>query len=288
MKPAKFAFARPASLAEAVSTLASAPEDSKVIAGGQSLIPVMNFRLAEPPCLIDVTRIPEIAGIAEAGDAILIGATTRTRAVETSSLVKEELPVLSHAASWVGHVQIRSRGTVGGSIAHGDPAAEMAAMATLLDAEMTVVGPAGTRTVAADSFFEGMMTTVIEPDEILTAIRFPKTDADQAWGFSEYAQRHGDFALAGAACIASSTRPRIVAFGPTDRAVRCSDAEQMLAESDFSPASITEAAVRAMNEVSAQADVYSDEAAHRVRLVRPMVERALRQAIQRKGTDRDL
>jgi carbon-monoxide dehydrogenase medium subunit len=284
MKPAKYAFARPTTVEEAIATLAQAPEDSKVIAGGQSLVPVMNFRLAEPPCLIDITRIPELHRLDADDEGIRVGATTPTRSLETSQVVAARLPVLAHAASWVGHVQIRNRGTVGGSISHADPAAELAAIATLLDAEMTLTSTRGTRRVHAPEFFEGMMTTSLQPDEILTEVYFPTRSFSRgSWGFSEYAQRHGDFALAGAACVVSEGQARIVAFGPTDKAMRCADAELMLASATLAESSVREVATRAMEEVAQRADVYSDEAAHRVRMVRPMVERALRQALQREG-----
>jgi CO/xanthine dehydrogenase FAD-binding subunit len=180
-------------------------------------------------------------------------------------------------------VQIRNRGTVGGSIAHADPAAELAAVATLLDAEMTLVSTRGSRRVRADEFFAGMMTTVIEPDELLAEIRFPELGDDATWGFSEYAQRQGDFALAGAACVLSTSEARIVAFGAGDRALRCPAAEQLVMASNLDTSMVSEAAEQAMREVSERTDVYSDEAAYRVRMTRPMVERALRQALQQKG-----
>jgi CO/xanthine dehydrogenase FAD-binding subunit len=283
MKPAKFAFVRPDSLQEAVAVLAAAPEDSKIIAGGQSLVPVMNFRLAAPPCLVDITRISEISGISREAGALRVGATTRTRSLEVSPAVAADIPLLAHAASWVGHVQIRNRGTVGGSVAHADPAAELAAIATLLDAEMTLVSARGSRQVSAADFFEGMMTSAVEPDEILTEVRFPVPVDGATWGFSEYAQRHGDFALAGAACVVAPSQTRIVTFGPTDKAVRCTRAELLLAGATLDDETITAAAATAHQEISERAEVWSDEAAHRVRLIRPMVERALRQAAKLEG-----
>ncbi|MDF1605826.1 xanthine dehydrogenase family protein subunit M [Nocardioides sp. YIM 152315] len=283
MKPSKFEYVRPATLQEALSALAEAPDDSKVIAGGQSLVPVMNFRLAAPECLIDITRIPELTGLSWTDGGLRVGATTRTRALELSELATKQLPVLAHAASWVGHMQIRNRGTVGGSIAHGDSAAELPAMCVLLDAEVSVASTRGTRRLDADDFFEGMLTTAVESDEILTEVRFPALTSPSTWGFSEYAQRHGDFALAGAACVVGPDEARVVVFGPTDRAMRCRQAEELISGSALNNGLIVDAAAAAAEEISRHADIYSDEAEHRVRIVRPMVERALRQAHEREG-----
>jgi carbon-monoxide dehydrogenase medium subunit len=196
-------------------------------------------------------------------------------------------PILAHAAHWVGHVQIRNRGTVGGSVAHGDPAAEMPAMCVLVDAEITLTGPTGSRVVRAADFFTGFLSTAVGPDELLTEIGFPLPGVHSRWGFSEFAQRRGDFALAGAGCVldAEDASARIVAFGPTDRPIRCHAAEDVVRERGFvlSPDTVRLAAAAAVDEVRTRMSVADSETLHRFDLVEPMVTRALQQAAATLG-----
>jgi aerobic carbon-monoxide dehydrogenase medium subunit len=283
VKPGPFDYIRPETVVEAVQVLGQAYE-AKVLAGGQSLVPVMNFRLAEPPLLVDINALDEIGGIDVIGGRLRIGAITRMRQLERSEVVASHIPVLAHAAGWVGHVQIRNRGTVGGSIAHGDPSAEVPAMCVLLDAEMTLQSEQGSRVVSAQDFFEGLMTTVLEPEELLTEIHVPLPAPAALWGFSEYAQRHGDFALAGAACVIdeASGQARVVAFGPSSTAIRCTSAEAVLATGSLSDVTPAAAAEAALADVEAVTDRSSAEARHRALVVGLMVRNAVTQCVQRK------
>src|ERR1700704_1979921 len=195
MKPAPFRYARAGSLAEAVALLAAAPGDTKLLAGGQSLVPMLNMRLVRPAVLVDVNSVRELAGIAPTADGGLrIGALTRHAELTASPAVIERAPLLAEAARHVGHAAIRNQGTLGGSLAHADPAAELPAALLALDARVHVTGPRGAREIAADAFFLGLLTTALEADEILTAIEVPAQPP--GWGFVEIARRPGDFALA--------------------------------------------------------------------------------------------
>jgi carbon-monoxide dehydrogenase medium subunit len=287
LKPPAFDYIRPSSVAEAVAALAAAPEESKVLAGGQSLVPLMNFRLAEPTTIVDINDVAGLSFIDPGSRVLRIGALTRTRQLELSQVAANLFPILAHAAHWVGHVQIRNRGTVGGSVAHGDPAAEMPAMCVLLDAEIMLTGPTGSRVVRAADFFTGFLSTAIAPDELLTEIGFPLPGPRARWGFSEFAQRRGDFALAGAGCLldADTSSAQIVAFGPTDRPMRCHAAEAVIRERDFvlSPDTVRIAAIAAVDEVRTRMSVDDSETRHRFDLVEPMVTRALQQAAATPG-----
>ncbi len=200
MKAAPFDYVAPASLDEAVAVLAGAEGEAKVLAGGQSLVPVLAFRLARPGLLVDLNRIPGLSYVRELeGGGLAIGAMTRTHELEVSPLVAGRWPLARAAAPHIGHRQIRNRGTVGGSIAHADPAAELPAVALASDALLTVRGPHGERTIPAGEFFVSVFTTVLEPGEVLTEIRVPAAAPGTGSAFVEVSRRHGDFALAGAA-----------------------------------------------------------------------------------------
>ncbi|MFZ0128713.1 MAG: FAD binding domain-containing protein [Candidatus Dormiibacterota bacterium] len=282
MKPAPFQYSRPSSVAEAVTILAAAPDDSKVLAGGQSLIPLMNFRLVQPRVIVDVNYISGLAGIRLDQEQLSLGALTRVRALEQSSELAQRFPLLVAASRWVGHVQIRNRGTVGGTIAHADPAAEIPAICMLTDAVMRVASSGGTRTIPADDFFRGFLTTALHPDEMLVEIVMPLPPMGTGWGFTEYAQRRGDFALAGAACLVRNglegAAVQIVAFGPGRRAVRCHTAESVFKERDIAEDSIRTAAAMAVDEVREE-PTNDPETAYRYELVGPMVVRSLQQAL---------
>jgi len=200
MKPPAFSYYRPDSLDEALALLAEHGPDAKPLAGGQSLVPAMNFRLARPAVLIDLNRIASLAGIEPAPDgSIRIGAMTRQRAVERSATVAQHAPLLSRAVPWIAHPQIRTRGTIGGSLAHADPASELPCIAATCQAELRVLGPSGERQIAAADFFQGPLTTALAEDELILEVRLPAWPAGRKWAFSEFARRPGDFALAGVA-----------------------------------------------------------------------------------------
>jgi len=227
MKPPRFEYHAPSTLAEALGLLDEHGDEAKVLAGGQSLVPLMNFRLARPDRVVDLNGVAELAGLREEDGGLLIGAMTRTAALETSPSVAARAPLLRDAVRFVGHFQIRNRGTVGGSVAHADPAAELPAAFLALGATFTAASKSGTRTIAADDFFWGHFTTALQADEILTEIRVPAT-AGRGYGFAELARRPGDFALGGVACVLGEA-PRVVAFGLVARPVRLASAETQAA-----------------------------------------------------------
>jgi CO/xanthine dehydrogenase FAD-binding subunit len=195
MKPAKFTYYAPNSLAEACEMLAEHGEEGKVIAGGQSLVPVMNFRLAQPASLIDINNIDELAGIRNEGDLLIIGALARHAEIERSELIAQSCPILVEAAGHIGHLPIRERGTIGGSLANADPAAEWSLMACLLDAEIAILSQRGRREVSAGEFIQSVYTTDLEADELVTEISFPQLDRNEGWSLKQVRRRVGDFAI---------------------------------------------------------------------------------------------
>ncbi|MBI3964102.1 MAG: FAD binding domain-containing protein, partial [Chloroflexi bacterium] len=197
MKPASFEYFAPTSLDEAIALLSQHGEDAKVLAGGQSLVPLMNMRLARPGVIVDLNRVSGLDYVREHDGGLAFGAITRQRVAERSDLVRARNPLLAEAIPFIGHTAIRNRGTVGGSIAHADPASELPAVAAALDAEMVIRGPEGERVATPDEFFLGYLTTAIEPTEILTEVRFPAWPAGAGWCFLELSRRHGDFAIVG-------------------------------------------------------------------------------------------
>ena len=202
MKPAPFEYHRPDSVDEALALLAEHGYEAKLLAGGQSLVPAMNFRLAQPAVLIDLNRVAGLDAIAESGGGLRIGAMTRQRAAERSPLVAARAPLITETLPFVAHPQIRSRGTIGGSIAHADPAGELPAVMLALGAHVHLRGPGGTRTVEAADFFTGLFGTALEADEMLVAVEIPAAAPRAGWAFDEVSRRHGDYALAGvAACV---------------------------------------------------------------------------------------
>ncbi len=213
MKPSAFEYHAPRRADEAVRLLAELGDEAKVLAGGQSLIPMLSRRLAVFEHLVDVGRIDELAGIERRDGELWVGAGTTEAAIERSPEVAAAAPLLARATPLIGHVQIRNRGTVGGSIAHADPAAEYPAVALALEAEMEVLSPRGRRTVAAADFFTGLWSTALAPDELLAGVRFPTWTGRCGFAVEEFARRHGDFAVAGAAVG--------LAVGPDDRVSRC-------------------------------------------------------------------
>ena len=218
MKPAPFSYYRTRSVPETVAMLAELGDGAKILAGGQSLVPMMNFRLARPAALVDVTRIPGLEYLRASPDGLRIGALTRHRTVELcrDPAVLDGFGVLPRSARWIGHYPIRARGTFGGSIAHADPAAEWCLLAVLLGANVILTGPAGVRSVPAGEFFEGFYTTSAEPEEMITELHFPQTARRAA--LTEFAQRQGDFAVVAAAVSVNLGEPG--PSGPACRSVR--------------------------------------------------------------------
>ncbi|MES1149649.1 MAG: FAD binding domain-containing protein, partial [Bradyrhizobium guangdongense] len=195
MKPARFEYVAPATVGAAVEALLAANGEGKLLAGGQSLLPLLNFRMARPAVLIDLNGIKELSFIELRGESVVIGALTRHREIEHSPLIASRLPVMSAAMRHVAHLAIRNRGTIGGSLSHADPAAELPMMAMFYAAHLTVQGPTGRRTIAAKDFFVDALTNCLEPEEIVVEIEFPILQHD-GWAFEEVARRFGDFALA--------------------------------------------------------------------------------------------
>jgi carbon-monoxide dehydrogenase medium subunit len=278
MKLPAFDYDRPGNLAEAVAILA-ADEGARPMSGGQSLIPVLAFRLAEPTRLVDLRGIAEMKGIEIDGGGVRLGALVRWRDIEDDARLLTAHPLLAEAISHVAHYQIRNRGTVGGSLAHADPAAEMPGIAVACDAVLTVAGAAGTRTVAAGDFFLGPLATALEPGEILVEVRLPAWPAGRRWGFREFARRRGDFALAGIALFFDEADGRarnvhIGVIGTGDRPQRLGAAEAVLEGNAVTPETIR--AVGAA--VSAAVDMHDDvhaSAAYREALAGALAERAL-------------
>jgi aerobic carbon-monoxide dehydrogenase medium subunit len=198
VKPASFDYHRPDTIEQAVSLLAELGEDAKILAGGQSLVPMLSMRLAYFDHLIDISRLNELQGIERRGQELWIGAGTTEATVGADAQVRQAVPLLTRVTPFVGHFQIRNRGTLGGSIAHADAAGEYPAVALTLDAVIEVLSPRGRREIAAADFFTGLWETTMEPDEVLTGVRFPLWNSRSGFSVHEFARRHGDFAIAGA------------------------------------------------------------------------------------------
>ena len=217
MKPPRFDYVRPASVDEAIEVLAEHGDDARVLAGGQSLVAMLNMRLLAPEVIIDISRVPELATIARTGDAIEIGAAVTQAAVQRFDGLAVHLPLIARALPFVGHYQTRARGTVCGSIAHADPSSELPLCLAALDGEVVLGSARGTRTIAAADFQRDVLTTACEPDEIIVAIRFPLHAPGDGCAFTEFGIRHGDFAIVAVAVVASETRVRAGIGGCADR-----------------------------------------------------------------------
>jgi carbon-monoxide dehydrogenase medium subunit len=234
MKPAPFEYHRPTSLAETFDLLDRYGDDGRLLAGGQSLVPALNLRLATPRAVIDINRLPDLAAIRVTAEGLVIGALARQEALERSPLVREHAPLIAAALPHVGHPAIRARGTIGGSLALADPAAELPACAVALGATIRVARRDGARAIGADEFFRGIYTTALAPGEIVTEILVPRLASGWRWGFEELARRHGDFALAGLAAgvridAGVVAEARLVFLGVGTRPVRARRAEAGLA-----------------------------------------------------------
>jgi len=272
MIPASFDYEVADSAAHALSLLAEHGEDAKLLAGGHSLLPMMKVRLAQPAVLIDIARITELSGIKIEGDEIVIGATTRHAELAESELLRAEVPILAYAAAQVGDPQIRHRGTIGGSVAHADAAADLPGALLALDATFVVRGSAGARSVPAAEFFKGFFETALEPGELLTEIQVPKPAAPAAWSFQKFNKRAIDFAMVGVAVQGRSVA--LINMGSTP--LRATAVESALA----SGASIADAAALAAEGTNAGSDIHASKA-YREHLARVLVRRALEEASTR-------
>jgi len=273
-------YIRPKTVKEAIGVLVAYNGEAKLIAGGQSLMPMLAFRLLAPKILVDVSRLPGLNQINIRPDGIRLGALTTWRDIERHAALKTAHPLLAAAISHVAHYQIRNRGTVGGSLAHSDPASEFPALVTTCDADVVVHGPGGERTVKGAEFVLGAMTTSLGPDEMITEIRFPVWPKTRRWGFEEFARRRGDFAMAAAAVfydLDASNRavdPHIGIIGEAERAIRLTQVEDFLAGRTIDRDVIAKA--RAMGEEAAQtSDDIHTPAKYRKALIGTMIERAL-------------
>jgi carbon-monoxide dehydrogenase medium subunit len=234
VKPAPFRYLAPRTRAEALDALRRYGPDAKLLAGGQSLVPLLAMRLARPAVIIDLNRIGDLAYVRPARAGLAIGAMTRQRAAEDDPLIAARYPLMVAALRWVGHPQIRTRGTIGGSLAHADPAAELPAVAAVLGARFVLANARRERVVDAAGFFTGYLTTALEPDEMLTEIRLPPPPTRSGWAFTEVARRHGDFALVGAAVLlvgdgeGRCAEARLAFTGVGAGPVRVPEAERML------------------------------------------------------------
>jgi CO/xanthine dehydrogenase FAD-binding subunit len=275
-------YAAPATIAEAVDLLAEHQDEASVLAGGQSLIPLLALRLARPAVLIDINRVGELSGVSVTDGWVAIGAMTREYAAEESETVAGSVPLLAAALPLVGHEAIRSRGTIGGSMAHADPAAELPAVARALDAEFVVRSRSGDRVVPAAEWFEGYLATSRRDDEILVEVRFPAAGPDTGVAFQEVARRHGDFAIVGLAASLTLTdgaisHARLAFAGIADVPVRAADAEDLLAGERPSAELFEEAARRATADIDPPADL-NGSPEYRKKVAATLVRRALRAA----------
>jgi aerobic carbon-monoxide dehydrogenase medium subunit len=283
MKPSRFEFHAPSTIAEAVEILGAHADEAKLLAGGQSLVPLMSLRLAAFAHLIDLNRVEGLAGIQRANGHVRIGAMTRQATAEHDPTVASAVPLVARALPKVGHFQIRNRGTVGGSIAHADPASELPAVALATDAVIEAVGPGGTREISATDFFQGMWETALSPDEVLTAVRFPVRPETSGFAVEEVARRHGDFALCGAACAVTVegdavTRAAIAMFGVGSTPVRASAAEDALIAAG-TRADLAAIGREAAEPLSPSDDVHAT-GKYRKQVAAVVVRRALAKAIE--------
>jgi aerobic carbon-monoxide dehydrogenase medium subunit len=284
MKPAPFAYHAPSTVAEAVSALGEHGDDAKVLAGGQSLVPMMALRLARPTDLIDVNGVAELAGVRREIGCLVVGATVRHASLERDPEIGDSVPLLRLAAPRIGHFQIRSRGTLGGSLAHADAAAELPAVARALDAEILVRDPTGERTIPSAEFFETMFTTVLEPNELLTGVRFPVWEPGSGFSVEEIARRHGDFALAGAVCAVTITAGRIeraalAMFGMSSVPERLGALEESLTGAAVDGLDLGDVGEQGVAALDPPSDVHAT-GKYRKKIGAVLIRRALSSAIQ--------
>jgi len=288
MKPAPFAYVAPRGLAEALTLVREHGAEGKVLAGGQSLVPLLAMRLARPAVLIDLNRVSRLDYIRD-GREVRIGAMTRQRAAELSPLVRRRLPLLVEALGYVGHPQIRNRGTIGGTLAHADPSAELPAVLSALDGRVVLRSSRGTRMLGPEEFFLSYLTTALAADELLVEVRLPAHER-LGYAFVEVARRHGDYALVGVAVVVETddgriTRARVAFTGVGAVPVRIEELEQAVAGKPATDEVLSEAARIASARLDPEADIHAS-AEYRREVAGVLTERALRLAVDRAGKRR--
>ena len=284
MKPASFDYYAPTDIDEALDILTAHGDDAKLLAGGQSLMPMMNMRLATPQVVVDINRIPELSGIAQAPDGgLTLGAMTRQRTIERSSDIRQHCPVMADALPLLGHFQIRNRGTIGGSVVHADPAAELPAVLMALEAELVLRNAERQRVVPVDEFFVTFLTTATEPDELLTEIRLPAWSPAWGWNIQEVSRRQGDFALVGSVAMLQiddeeiCRAARLVLFGVGDTPVRVADAEASMIGQRLDDARLQTVAEIVTEALDPEGDIHAS-ATYRKEVGGVMARRTLQQA----------
>jgi carbon-monoxide dehydrogenase medium subunit len=286
VKPPPFEYVAAGSLEEALAALAEHGDEAKLLAGGQSLVPLLAFRLARPSVLVDLNGVAGLDRVELSGDALLLGSMARQRAVERLPGLRERCPLIVEAVELIGHVAIRNRGTVGGSLAHADPAAEWPTLAVVLEAELELAGPRGARTVPAGEFFVSYFTTALEPDEVLTGIRVPIPNGRTGSAFLELSRRHGDFALAGVGALVgldedgTAADVRLGLTGVGSRPVRPEAAEAVLRGRVPDAEALAEAAAAVAGEIEPTGDIHAS-AEYRRQLAVVLTRRALAAAVAR-------
>lgn len=285
MKLPSFDYACPTTITEAIALLATHGGEAKPIAGGQSLVPMLAFRLTAPMLLVDLRKLSELRHIKIADAGVTLGAMVRWRDILNEPALRQAQPLLVAAVEHIAHYQIRNRGTVGGSLAHADPAAELPGIAVTCAADIVARGGAGSRVIAAADFFRGALITALRPDEIVTEIRFPAWPRQRRYGFREFARRRGDFALTAAAVTFDEVEQkfrnvRVGAIGIGDRPIRLGAAEHALEGSAMTQAAIASCAAAAAAAVDPADDIHAS-GVYRKTLIEVMVERALRDAVDR-------
>lgn len=288
MKPARFRYYDPETVEELIPLLDRLGQDAKILAGGQSLVPLMNFRLARPQHLLDINKISSLDYIRQENNTLAFGALTRQRTVETSDLVREQNPLLVEASRYIGHLAIRNRGTVGGSLAHADPAAEWPALAMVMDATFVIRGPEGERRVPASDFFLTYFSTCLDPREILTEVRVPVLGRGTGWSFLEVSRRFGDFALVGVAMWITADQSRIctdgaialTGVGPCP--VRARAAEERLVGGRLGEALFEHVASAVTEELEPDSDLHAS-ADYRRTVAGVLTRRGLAEAQKRLG-----
>lgn len=289
MKPPRFQYCAPHLLDEALTLLGQYGEDAKVLAGGQSLIPLLNMRLAGPAYLLDINHLTELQYLEPEDGYLAIGATIRQRQVEHSPLVQKLLPLLAEAVRHIGHMQIRNRGTIAGSIAHADPAAELPTLLTCLNGEVVAQSSLGERVMKAEEFFTGYLSTALKPEELVTEIRFPWIAPQAGWAFMEFARRSGDYALVGAAAVVTPTlddrcmHAHLAFQGVAGAPVRMRDVENLLVGTTLNEKTVQEAADRARTCVSDDIEDVHATVEYRRTLVTELTKRVLKAAWARRG-----
>jgi carbon-monoxide dehydrogenase medium subunit len=280
MKLAQFEYACPTTLADAVALLATRGGEAKALAGGQSLMPMMAFRVAQPALLVDLRKLPGLREIKISDDGVRLGALVRWRDIEDDARLASAHPLLKAAVAHVAHYQIRNRGTVGGSLAHADPAAELPGVAVICEAEIAVTGTSGARVIKAADFFRGALTTALKPDEIITEVRLPQWPRGRRWGFQEFARRRGDFATAGVGLYydpdnsGRASNAHIGVIGVGEKPHRLTAVEEALNGQQVNAVTIEKVEAIASAAVNAQDDIHAS-AAYRCALVGTLAGRAL-------------